>query len=306
MKSTNKSIVPSKPTKKPEPYTTSPDGHYVGCDGFVVPKNFAEFYEREPMSVRRFLMKKLHRQVVDEALLDMEQDLLLYLHYLPEKSKYRKEGKTDVISCFDPAKQHGANAKRFHNYLALCMSNRFCTLLHKQKKNPVYCKYNLSIVPELSERGRGDSGIPFQQSGEISEDFLHRVSVTAQSHHDDEKTRIQTLFIAQFKDYVHRSAPEILPLVDAISSGSVKEARATLGLNGRTFERYRETLELLRDCFLRGEEFATSKMSAKNRRNDRLKYGGYGQYAKNRRRESASPGTILEVGVNRARSITSR
>src|ERR1700722_12130075 len=83
--------------KSTESYSISADGHIVGCDGFVVPKNFSEFFEWEPLSVRRFLMKKMHRQKVDEEIIEMEQDILLHLHYLPAKSKLRKEGKTDVI-----------------------------------------------------------------------------------------------------------------------------------------------------------------------------------------------------------------
>jgi len=299
---TVESTVPLKPPRKPEPYTVSPDGHYVGCDGFVVPKNFAEFYEREPLSVRRFLMKKLHRQVVDDALLDMEHDLLLYLHYLPEKSKHRLEGKTDVISCFDPEKQHGANAKRFHNYLALCMNNRFCTLLHKQKKNPVYCKYNLSITAEQPGQDGGPTAF---RSGEIGEDFLHRIALSAAKPHlDDERARIQAIFVAQFKDYVRRSAPEILPFIEAISNGSLREAKASLGLSGRTLERYRETLDLLRDCFLRGEDFATGRLASKNRRNDRLRAARPPAPPKRRPpAPAAAPGTICGMGVDSAGSL---
>jgi hypothetical protein len=263
------SAVPEPVFKKVEPYTMSADGHYVGCDGFVVPKNFAEFYEWEPLSVRRFLMKKLHRQMVDEVVLDMEQDLLLHLHYLPEKSKHRKAGKTDIVMCFDPAKHHGASTKRFHNYLALCMNNRFCTILHKQKKNPVYNKTNLSIVP-IGDRSHADgSGLAV---GECTDEFIHSHStvLAAQSRHNDGDTNLQKIFINQFKAYVGLHAPEILPVIDAIAdTNNLKDARLALGVNGRVFDKQRETLDLLQDCFLRGENFTMSKNAAKNRRNSR-------------------------------------
>jgi hypothetical protein len=265
-------------SKKCEPYSVSRDGHYVGCDGYVVPKTFAEFYDREPLSVRRFLMKKLHRQMVDEVVLDMEQDLLLHLHYLPEKSKHRKKGKTDVVQCFDPEKHHGASAKRFHNYLAFCMNNRFCTILHKQKKNPIYNKTNLSITtlpPEDSTRGL--------TNGECTDEFIHNNStiVAAQSRRNYGEVNVHKIFINQFKTYVTTHAPEILPVIEAIAdTNSLKDARVSLGVSGRTFDKQRETLDLLQDCFLRGENFFVTKSAAKNRRANRIRAGRDAKKAK--------------------------
>jgi len=268
-------------SKKCEPYIINAEGHVVGSDGFIVPKNFAEWYDRSyihpdgkclTMGVRRFVMKKLHKQQADEAVMDMEQDLLLFLHYLPEKSKHRQTGKTDIIMCFDPEKHHGASAKRFHNYLALCMSNRFCTILHKQKKNPIYNKTNLSIT---------SGGVDFRDdkhntlaSGECTDEFIHKHSSTiaAASRRNDGETNIHRIFLDQFKSYVETHAPEILPVIDAIAdANSLKDARVALGVNGRIFEKQRETLDLLQDCFTHGEDFSVYKDAAKNRRNARLR-----------------------------------
>ena len=281
----NSSVV-STPANKNESYTINADGHYVGCDGFVVPKTFGEFYEREPLSVRRFLMKKLRSQTADEALLDMEQDLLLHLHYLPEKSKYRLQGKTDIVQCFDPAKQHGASAKRFHNYLALCMSNRLCTILGKQRKNPVYNQKNLSITSMSNDENkhRGPS------SGEATDEFIYNNSafMTTQSHHDGE-ANFQRIFINEFKAYVAEHAPGLLPVIDAIAeTNSLKDARQVLAVDNRTFEKQRETLDLLQDCFRRGEAFAPSRNAAKNRRNTRLRAALEIKKAKRMRKESVS------------------
>jgi len=259
-------------SKKCEPYTKNSDGHYVGCDGFVVPKTFAEFYEREPLSVRRFLMKKLHRQMVDEVVLDMEQDLLLHLHYLPEKSKHRKAGKKDIIMCFDPEKHHGASAKRFHNYLALCMNNRFCTILHKQKKNPVYNKTNLSITS--SSQNSHYTSDRVSVPGECNDEFIHANSAVllGQVRRNDGEVNFQKIFINQFKAYVETYAPDILTVIEAIAdSNSLKDARIALGVSGRTFEKQRETLDLLQDCFLRGEDYNRNRAAAKNRRNGRVR-----------------------------------
>jgi hypothetical protein len=273
-------------SKKCEPYSKTPDGHFVGNDGFVVPKTFAEFYEREPFSVRRFLMKKLHRQMVDEVILDLEQDLLLHLHYLPEKSKHRKQGKTDIIMCFDPEKHHGASAKRFHNYLALCMNNRFCTILHKQKKNPIYNKTNLSICPMPNSGNDGTSGL---QAGECTDEFIHNnsASISSKARANDGEANLKKIFISEFKAYTEKHAPEILPVIEAIAdSNSLKDARLVLGVSGRTFDKQREMLDLLQDCFLRGEDFTTAKNAAKNRRSTRIRSVRETKKTKKLRRET--------------------
>ena len=45
-----------KRTYKPDPFTVK-DGRSVGSDGFVVPKDFAEFHERFPDYVHRWVSK---------------------------------------------------------------------------------------------------------------------------------------------------------------------------------------------------------------------------------------------------------
>jgi hypothetical protein len=40
--------------RTPDAFTVV-DGHYVGHDGFVVPKNFDEFHERFPQYVRNWV-----------------------------------------------------------------------------------------------------------------------------------------------------------------------------------------------------------------------------------------------------------
>jgi len=83
----------------------------VGEDGFVVPKDFGEFFERDPLRVRRWVTKRLNRRLGQDTILDLEQDLLLYLCALPPDSRFREKGAngrsdgcTDVIQCFDPVR----------------------------------------------------------------------------------------------------------------------------------------------------------------------------------------------------------
>jgi hypothetical protein len=95
----------------------------VGKDGFVVPKDFGEFFERDPLRVRRWVTKRLHRRCGQDTILDVDQDLLLYPCTLSPDSRFRRKGAngrpdgcTDVIQCFDPVRHYGATAGRFHNF----------------------------------------------------------------------------------------------------------------------------------------------------------------------------------------------
>jgi len=49
-----------------DPFTISADGHYIGQDGYAVPKDFAEFYEQQPNYVRRWASKWLHMAEEDD------------------------------------------------------------------------------------------------------------------------------------------------------------------------------------------------------------------------------------------------
>jgi hypothetical protein len=50
------------------------DGHYVGHDGFVVPNDFAEFYERFPDHIRRWVQRHVKKSASNEDIDDWTQD----------------------------------------------------------------------------------------------------------------------------------------------------------------------------------------------------------------------------------------
>ena len=135
-----------------EPFTISTHGNYIGQDGFVVPKNFPEFFAKNSNYVRRWASKWLHRSKNDDAVRDWEQELLLYLNCLPETSKSRTatdrfpDGRTDVIQCFDPLRHYGASGCRFFNFVNICLHNRSLTILKRMRKNPACRKDNLSVA----------------------------------------------------------------------------------------------------------------------------------------------------------------
>ncbi len=88
---------------KADPFTIR-DGRYVGHDGFIVPNNFDEFYERFPLYVRSWVNRYADKTATNEDLEDWSQDLLIHLRHLPATSKHREVGKEDIVQTFDPQK----------------------------------------------------------------------------------------------------------------------------------------------------------------------------------------------------------
>jgi hypothetical protein len=135
------------------------DGHFVGHDGFIVPNNFSEFYQRFPNYVADWVRRRVRDRVSETETEDWTQELLLHLAALPTRSKFRTDGKQDVIQTFVPEKMHGANEARFRSFINQCLSNKFNTLYVKWRKRPLSNPRNL----------------PFEGDGEYgaSDEFCH-------------------------------------------------------------------------------------------------------------------------------------
>ena len=80
-----------RPGAKCDLYTVSEDGHFIGHDGFVVPRSFEEFFERHPGYVRG-RVRLLWPNVSSSEREDRESELLIFLMTLPKKSKFRALG----------------------------------------------------------------------------------------------------------------------------------------------------------------------------------------------------------------------
>lgn len=138
---------------------TFQDGHFVGHDGFIVPNNFGEFYQRFPNYVADWVRRRVRGCVSATETEDWTQELLLHLATLPARSKYRRDGKEDVIQTFAPERMHGANEARFRSFVNQCLGNRHSTLYAKWRKRPLSNPRNL----------------PFEIDGEhgASDEFCH-------------------------------------------------------------------------------------------------------------------------------------
>src|SRR5208337_1709599 len=107
-------------------------GHFIGDDGFRVPKDFAELYARFPNYIRNWVKKRLGRYTVDDDVQDWTQDLILHMKYLPANSKHRQPGANgrpngcqDVVETFNPYSQYGASERRWRYYINYCLGNKF-------------------------------------------------------------------------------------------------------------------------------------------------------------------------------------
>lgn len=227
----------------------------MGEDGFVVPKDFGEFFKRDPMRVRRWVTRRLHRRLGQDSILDLEQDLLLYLCALPPDSRFRKkgangrpEGCTDVIQCFDPVRHYGATAGRFHNFINLCLANRLSTILAGQRRNPICDPRNLSIA-----NGQESEGSP-ELVGEVGEPYLLRNSGTfareCRRRTHAENPVLKT-YVREFEQFVLQREPKLLAIVHAIErTATLCDAEKSIGMAKRDFRRCRRDLSVLKKRFL--------------------------------------------------------
>ena len=236
-----------------DPFTINEDGHFVGDDGFVVPRDFNEFMILNPKYVQRWVQKRIGHPVVDADVEDWESDLLMHLRYLPAKSKSRLPGANksrpnivceDVIQTFDPILQYGASARRFYSYMKKCLSRRFSTIMSKRIKNPVTLPNNLIM------------GNPSEDHSEVVDDeYVHNHVVS----HVKPTVISQDvkIYLDQFRHFVLDSDPDgqvLLEWMDVFSTtGSHKEAMQDLGMTEQEFTRCRNRLRVLRECFVSGE-----------------------------------------------------
>jgi hypothetical protein len=221
------------------------EGHYVGHDGFVVPKDFDEFHERFPDYIRDWVNRHVDRSVPREDREDWTQDLLIHLRYLPANLKHREAGNEDIVQTFDPNKHYGASSARFFNYINLCLGNKFRTIHSKRMKNPSCRAGNVSLGGNFDE----------SDSGQVDDEFCHAHSVhlrrrcrRQEIHRDASDT------LAEFAEFAQREDSSVLPAMDAIAATATPAAAAELlGATKEDFCRTRSRLRQLGGCFLRNE-----------------------------------------------------
>lgn len=197
-----------------DPFTIH-DGHYIGHDGFVVPNSFAEFYQRFPAYVARWVRRRTHGCPSEREAEEWTQELLLYLAALPSESVHRRNGKQDVIQTFAPERMHGANEARFRSFINRCLSNRFNTLYMKWRKQPLSNPTNLPLAVEY-EDGAND-------------EFCHANSATLRARERQSRERYeQRLRLEEFVRCGENRIPGLRRLVGAFTETISWEETANL------------------------------------------------------------------------------
>ena len=250
-----------KKTYKPDPFTVK-DGRSVGSDGFVVPKDFAEFHERFPDYVHRWVSKHAATSASQGDIEDWTQDLLIHLNSLPPTSKHWAAGKKDIVQTFDPNKHYGANSARFFNYINLCLGNKFCTMRSGRLKNPLCRPGNLSLTAAWEDADRDQA----------DDEFCHRHSEHLRRRcQRQERQRDAKQAVAEFLEFVKREDSRVLPAIEAIAATATSSAAAdVLGTTTAGFCRMRSRLRQLGRCFQTGERVPRQRRPYRRRLKTRI------------------------------------
>jgi hypothetical protein len=192
------------------------DAHFVGHDGFTVPNSFNEFYQRFPAYVADWVGRRVRGCVSATEAEDWTQELLLHLAALPLCSKYRRDGKDDVIQTFAPERMHGANEARFRSFINQCLGNKFNTLYAKWRTRPLSNPGNLSLEVEMEKGG--------------SDEFCHASSEYLRQAGCHSREREEQRFrLEEFVSLAESSIPDLGKLVEAFwTTGSWAEAAEML------------------------------------------------------------------------------
>jgi hypothetical protein len=253
-----------------DPFNITEDGHYLGENNFLVPKNFDEFYERYPKYILNWVKRRLNRWVVDEEVEDWTQDLIIHMKYLPAKSKYRlagtngkAEGCQDVIETFNPYNQYGASERRFRHYVNNCLGNKFNTVFKKSERNPLCRRGNVTIdnVSDCAD---------FQPLV-VNDEWCHLNSASLSRASENTMNQNENHMLAnEFFQYVKKEDANVLPIMEAIGKTSTQSQAAEYltamtGATNEEFVRLRNRLKQLGNCFLKGKHVPKQRKPYKKR-----------------------------------------
>jgi hypothetical protein len=221
----------SEPSCTCDPFEYA-DGHYVGHDGFVVPKDFAEFYERFPDHIRRWVKRHADRCSSKEDIDDWTQDLCAHMSSLPATSKYRRDGKRDVVQTFDPFRHYGASLPRFLNYVNRCLANKFRTI-HAYHMKGLICRAGPRSFSDIfGNESAGDK--PHRALLEK----LNAIDFRSRKQVDDK------LLIAEFVDFVRAHNPPLLSVLGTMTGTQTEAGQKLCATEAEVGRLYRQIREL--------------------------------------------------------------
>jgi hypothetical protein len=243
-------------TQPPEPYTVTSDGHLVGADGFIVPRDYSEFIETFPRHVRNFVRSKMPgSSTADQE--DRESELQIRLLVVPLTSKYRTpgfngrvEGCSDRIQTFIPELSGGASKPRFLDFVNRILWHEHIKFIMKSVKksvNPIERVNNLVYFPGPSDKGC---------TAYINDERLHYMVASVRKRASRCQNWMETrVVIQELAAYVTAREPDLIPvLYTFLDSQTYIEAQRDLGLSDQLFLRVRRRLDILIQCWVEGVE----------------------------------------------------
>lgn len=232
------------PSYTGEPFI-SKDGHFVGEDGFVVPNSFLELERDYPTYVRNWVCRKLKSNPYNPDVEDWTSELSIHMRTLPQESKWRQRGFTDVIDVFNPWSSYGASARRFFGYVNTCLNNKFLTGITKQKKDAL-----ANIAFSLGTEEEAGEGANLPQ--ESKESFIHDNSKPLRDNRDKVQSDLyKQLFVDKFLNFVKAERPELMTTLEAIMyQDRVDDMVSHLSISVSEFQRNRRALVSLGKQYL--------------------------------------------------------
>ena len=202
-------------------FYVSSDGHFIGDDGFVVPRNFSEFFQRFPNYARNWVKKRLYNYASDADIEDWSQDLLIHLQFLPTVSKHRLGGNADLVQTFNPFMQYGASERRFRSFINFCLNRKFITICSKLRRNPLK---RLGGYLPLSVDDSSDYDGSIDATGE----YVHKHSShLVRKNRKDSSAQEDSIYAGEFLKFVMEREPKAVEVLVAVQSagGSFADAR---------------------------------------------------------------------------------
>ena len=209
---------------------------------FQPPKTFGEFFERDPLYVRKWLWS-IHCPVC--LLDDTEHDLIVHLM---EASKGMKErGQMDKLATYDPEKRGGSSIRNplgaWASYINRILMHRYQKLIARNDRGGV----RGPMVFSLNSVGTHGGEVEFTsgdvlQSNALPEYVVQELTerLTGQEEHTSK------VFVSQFLGYVEDEDPDLAVHARTIMMADCsQEARELLGMTLLDYKTARRKLKVL-------------------------------------------------------------
>lgn len=209
---------------------------------FQPPKTFGEFFERDPLYVKKWLWS-IHCPVC--LLEDIEHDLIVHLM---EASKGMLErGQVDKLATYDPEKRGGSSIRNplgaWASYVNRIMMHRYQKLVAKSDRGGV----RGPMVFSLTTVGTHTGEVEFSSGDALRSQALPEYTLQELAERlTGQEDPTSKVFVSQFLNYVEEEDPELATGARTIMmADSPQEARELLGLTMLGYKSARRKLKIL-------------------------------------------------------------